>query len=248
MTNGGPKGRTVNAARAPAWWSEAWALFMKNPGMWLVFGVILLVGFVVLHFIPVFGGLVAALLLQVVVGGWMLSARKLASGGNLEPADLFLGFKDKLNSLVVLGAVAAGASIVLVLVMTVIGGGAALGMVAGGVAGSMGGMLAGAAFGMLALLIAVAFTFVMAMALWFAPALVVFHDVPPIDAMKASWSASLANIVAFIVYGLIWIAAAVVASIPLGLGWIALMPLTMLGIYVSYQDVFEGAPVAAAPE
>jgi hypothetical protein len=30
-----------------------------------------------------------------------------------------------------------------------------------------------------------------------------------------------------------------VASIPFGLGWLLLIPLTMLAMYRSYQDVFE---------
>lgn len=235
------KHRTMDAGRGAAWWTESWDMFMKNPGMWLLFGVIFLVGTVVLHFIPLLGSLVAAALTQVIVGGWMLSARKLESGGTLEAADLFEGFKDKLNPLLILGALALAATLVIGLVVGVIGGGAVLGLVASGAAGSTGGVLMGAAFGMLAMLIGFGIAFVFAMALWFAPALVVFRGLEPIDALKASWSASLGNVAAFLVYGLIWIVAAVVASIPLGLGWLVLVPLTMLSMYCSYKDIFEAA-------
>jgi hypothetical protein len=213
---------------------------MKNPGMWLIFGVVFVIGFFVLGWIPFIGGLAATVLAQVIAGGWMLSARKLESGGSLEFADLFTGFRDKLNPLLVLGALAAGAAIVIFAVVAVMGGGAAMGLVAGGAAGSAGGMMASAAVGMLAVLVGLLIGFVFAMALWFAPALVVFRDVAPVEALKASWSASVANVAAFLVYGLIWIVAAVVASIPFGLGWFVLMPLTMLAMYCSYKDVFEG--------
>jgi uncharacterized membrane protein len=240
MVEAGVKRRRVDAGRGTAWWSESWALFMKNPAMWLIFTVIFLVVMVVLHFIPVLGGLVAAVLTQVLIGGWMLSARKLESGGTLEVSDLFAGFKDKLNPLLVLGAVAVGASIVIVLVMAALGGGAVLGMAASGAAQSASGLLAGAAVGLLAFLVGLVLGFVFAMAMWFAPALVVLGGVAPIDAIKASWSASLENIGAFLVYGLIWIVAAVVASIPLGLGWLLLMPLSALGMYSMYKDIFEG--------
>jgi uncharacterized membrane protein len=235
----GVKHRNLDAGRGVSWWSEAWGLFMKNPAMWLVFGVIVVVGMAVLHFIPVLGSLVAAVVFQVIVGGWMLSARKLEGGGKLEVPDLFLGFKDKLNPLLVLGAISLGATIVIVLVMGMLGGGAVLGMAASGAAGSAGGLMATAAVGLLAVVIGIALGFVFAMALWFAPALVVFRNVPPIDALKASWAASVGNIVPFLVYGLIWIVAAVVASIPLALGWLVLMPLTALAMYASYKDIFE---------
>jgi uncharacterized membrane protein len=36
----------------------------------------------------------------------------------------------------------------------------------------------------------------------------------------------------------IYIVASIVASIPFGLGWIVLLPVTLLSVYVSYKDVF----------
>jgi hypothetical protein len=239
--------RTVDAGRGVAWWSEAWALFMKNLGMWLAFGVIVLIGSVVLGLIPLIGGLAVALVLQVIAGGWLLSARKAESGQPLEIPDLFSGFKDKLGPLMVLGALAAVGGLIIGVVMFVMGGGAMFGMMAGAGARSAGGMMAGAAVGLLAIVVGIGLGFVLGMALWFAPALVVFRGSAPMDAMKASWSASLANMFAFVVFGLLWIIAAVLASIPFGLGWLLLMPLTMLAMYCSYKDIFEGSPSTLAP-
>jgi hypothetical protein len=231
--------RTVDGNRGLDWWTEGWALFMKNPGMWLVFGVIFLVLMVLLGFIPILGALASAVLTQVIVGGWMLGARKLESEGTLEPADLFSGFKDRLNPLLAVGGLALGVTIVIVAVGAIFGAGGVVGMIAGGGSGHMGGMMAGLAGLMLAAAVMMVLAFVAAMALWFAPALVVFSDVAPLDALKDSWSASLKNIVPFLVYGLLWIVAAVVASIPLMLGWFVLMPLTMLSMYRAYVDIFE---------
>jgi uncharacterized membrane protein len=240
VTVSGPGFRSVDAGRGTAWWSESWAMFMKNPAMWLVFSVITCVGFAVLGMIPLLGGLVAALGAPVIAAGWMLSARKLEGGGSLEVGDLFAGFdKDRLNPLIVLGALALAANAVVLLVMAVIGGGAVMGMVAGGMHRSVGGVMTGLGMGLLAVLVSLVLGFVIGMALWFASPLVVFRNVPPVDAMKASWSASMANIGPFLIYGLIWIVAAVIASIPIFLGWILLVPLTALGMYCSYQDIFE---------
>ena len=109
---------------------------------------------------------------------------------------------------------------------------------AGGLGGLYGVMMASAGVGLLAMLVALVLSFVFAMALWFAPALVVLRDTPPVDALKQSWSATVGNVAAFLVYGVLWIVAAVVATIPFGLGWLLLLPLTMLAIYCSYQDIF----------
>jgi uncharacterized membrane protein len=175
----------------------------------------------------------------MLIGGWMLSARKLDTGGTIEIGDLFLGFKDKLNPLLVLGAFALVASIVTFMVMGVLGFGAVFGMTAGGIAGSGSGILASAGMLMVALLVGLVLGFLFAMAFWFAPALVVLRNVEPLAAIKASWSASWANVGPFLIYGLLWIVAAVVATIPFGLGWLLLIPLTVLGMYTAYQDIFE---------
>ena len=76
------------------------------------------------------------------------------------------------------------------------------------------------------------------MALWFAPALVIFRGTAPIDAMNISFGTCMKNIVPFLLYSLIYIVAAIVASIPFGLGWLVLVPLMMITAYVSYRDVF----------
>jgi uncharacterized membrane protein len=234
--------RSVDSGRGVAWWSESWTLFMKNPGLWLVLGLIVVIGFVLLNFIPLIGGLVAAVLAQVIVGGWVHSARKLDSGAATDVNDLLSVFKgDKLSPLLVLGALAAAGSLVIGIIVVLMGGGAVVGMIAGAGMRSTGGMMASMAFGLLAILVGLALGFVLGMALWFAAPLVVFRGFGPVDAIKASWSASLANIFAFVVYGLIWIVAAMIASVPFMLGWLLLTPLTMLGIYCSYKDVFEGA-------
>ena len=36
-TRGAAEPRSVDAGRGTSWWSEAWALFTKNAGMWILF-------------------------------------------------------------------------------------------------------------------------------------------------------------------------------------------------------------------
>jgi hypothetical protein len=229
----------VDAGRGVTWWTEAWALFAKNIGMWILLTLTMLVIYIVLTFIPFIGTLAGSLLVPVFVGGWMLAARKLEGGGTLEVGDLFSGFKDKLTPLVVLGALLLAATIVIGVVVGALGIGAMGGMITGGAHNSVGGMMAAAGTGIFALLVALVLGFAVALAMWFAPALVVFRDMPPVDALKASVSASLKNVGPFVIYGLLYIVAAIVASIPFGLGWIVLVPIVLLTVYVSYKDIYE---------
>jgi uncharacterized membrane protein len=230
--------RSVDAGRGVSWWTDAWALFMKNAGMWIVLALILLVIFIVLSFIPLLGSIAASLLMPVFVGGWMLAARKAEGGGTLEVNDLFAGFKEHLTPLLVLGALLLAASLVIFFAVGALGFGAVMGMVVGGSQQSAGGVMAALGAGMVAVVAGLVLGALVAMAFWFAPALVVFHGLAPVDAVKASFAANLKNLLAFLVYGAIYLVAAIVASIPFGLGWLVLIPLALLTLYVSHKDVF----------
>ncbi|MFL6662123.1 MAG: BPSS1780 family membrane protein, partial [Rhizobacter sp.] len=200
---GEPRG--VDPGRGIAWWTDSWALFMKNAVMWLVFGVLMLVIFFVLNFIPFIGWLAGSLLTPVFVGGWMLAARKTEGGAALEIGDLFAGFNQNLTPLVILGALLLVGVIIIGAVVSALGFGAAMGMMMGGSHRSGVGVGAAMFTGMLAMLVTLVLGALIAMAFWFAPALVVFRNVQPFDAMKASFFANLKNIGAFLLYGVLYI-------------------------------------------
>jgi uncharacterized membrane protein len=91
---------------------------------------------------------------------------------------------------------------------------------------------------LLAVLIGLALAIPVYMAIWFAPTLVTLNDFEPIQALKTSFSACLKNIVPYLLYGVILFALAIVASIPLGLGWLVLGPVLAISIYTAYRDIF----------
>jgi len=76
------------------------------------------------------------------------------------------------------------------------------------------------------------------MAVWFAAPLVMFHERGALDAMKESFAGCLKNIVPFLVYGVIFLLLAIVASIPLALGWLVLGPVAAASIYTAYRDIY----------
>lgn len=233
--------RTVEPGRGLAWWSEAWALFMRSALLWVALALILVVALGVIGMVPMLGTLATALLMPALAGGWLIAARKVEGGGALEAGDLLAGFQgERLTPLLVLGAGLAAATVLMFMAAFALGAGAVFGVFAGGGMrhGGMGGMLPAMGLGLMALLVVLLFGLVATAALWFAPALVVFRRMAPVDAVKASLSAVLRNWLPFLVYGAIQIGLAIVASIPFGLGWLVLLPVMMLTVYVSYGDVF----------
>jgi uncharacterized membrane protein len=239
VENAAGSGRSVSAGRGVEWWSEAWALFVKAAGMWIVLAILMIIIFTVVGIIPILGGLVMAVAFPVFMASWVLTARKVEQGGTIELGDLFTAFRgDKMQPLLIIGALLLVFGVAIVAVAGLLGLGAIFGVAAGGADRSLGAALAALSAGLLAFIAVTVISFVAGMALWFAPSLVVFRGTAPVDAMKVSFGACLRNIVPFVLYSLIYIVAAIVASIPFGLGWIVLAPLVMITLYVSYRDVF----------
>ncbi len=231
-----PAGRNVDAGRGIEWLKQGWQLFVKNPGMWIAIAVILMVIVVVLSFIPVVGGLAAQFLVPVFAGGILLGCRSLAGGGDFGIDYLFAGFKQNTTNLILVGVFYLVGVIIITVLVFLIGGGAAI------TAALMGrgpgvGMAVGGFF--VALLVMLALMVPLAMAVWFAPALVVFHNVAPLEAMKTSFFACLKNIVPFLVYGVILFVLCMIAMIPFGLGMLVMVPVMMGSTYASYVEIFE---------
>ena len=56
--------------------------------------------------------------------------------------------------------------------------------------------------------------------------------------MKASFIGSLKNVLPFLLYGIIAMVAGVIASLPVGLGWLVLGPVLTASVYTSYRDIY----------
>ncbi len=229
-------GRSVDGGRAIEWLKQGWELFVKNPGVWIAIIVIMLVIVVVLSLIPIIGQLAVHFLMPVFVGGIMLGCKSLIDGGELRIDHLFAGFKQNTGNLVLVGVFYLIGVVAVVGITFLIGGGAAL---TGGLMGRGPGI--GMALGgfFLAMLVMLVLMVPLGMAMWFAPALVVFHNVAPLAAMKASFFACLKNIVAVLVYVVIVFVLMIIAAIPFGLGLLVLVPVLMGSTYSAYVEIFE---------
>jgi uncharacterized membrane protein len=227
--------RTVPAGNAFEWLKQGWAMFVVNPGIWIAMMVILIVIFVALSVVPLIGQLAAHLLTPVLGAGMLIACRKIAKEEAIEIPDLFAGFKRNTGELVMLGVLYMVGMLAIFAVVAVLGGGSlASGLMMGRAAGygmALGGML-------LAMLLALALSVPLFMAIWFAPALVVFNNMQPIPALKASFNACMKNMVPFLVYGLITMVLCFFAALPVGLGFLVLGPVLAGSVYASYRDIF----------
>ena len=234
-------GRSVDAGQGWAWIVGGFDLFKKQPGMWIavvIIFVLILVAFAFLNVIFFLGSIATLLLTPVFAGGLMLGCRTLQGGGQLEIEHLFAGFKAHTGNLIALGALSLVGGIVVILPMVlIVGVGSFFGATQGDAAGAMviGGSL------MIGWLVTMALSILLYMALWFAPALVVLRGAAPMAAITASFFACLKNFIPFLIYGIVTLVLGIIASIPLGLGWLVLGPVVIASIFVAYRDIFGDA-------
>lgn len=227
--------RRVEAGSALNWFRQGWAIFIASPGIWMAMMVILVVIYLGLAIVPLIGQLAAHLLTPVLAAGMLLACQKVSAEQTPDITDLFAGFQRSTGALVTLGVLyMLGMLAVFLMVLLLVGGGMAGGMMINEPVGA--GIAVGAMLiaGIVALLLSVP----LVMAIWFAPALVVFNGMPPIDALKASFNACLKNSVPFLVYGLLAMVLCFFAALPVGLGFLVLGPVLAGSVYASYQDIF----------
>ena len=241
------KSRLVAAGRGWQWIVDGFALFRKNPPIWIVFTVILFLIALGLGMIPVLGQCLFYLLSPVFLAGVMLGCKALVRGEPLELAYLFAGFRRNTSQLVTIGGIYLVGQIVIFGLMLIIGGAALISMFKGGVRIDPELVIDAIRQIGTALLIGVTLSLPLMMAVWFAPMLVVFHDTPPLEALKLSFFACLKNVTPFLVYGIVLLLLAVVAMLPFGLGLLVLIPTIFGSIYASYQDLFAPGQGAATP-
>ena len=233
------KSRVVPAGNAFEWFKQGWAMFAANPGIWIALAVVLIVIIVALNIVPFIGPLAANLLTPLFTAGLLAACEKSARGepGSeaVEISDLFAGFKRNASNLAMLGVLYMLGMLAIFFVVAILSGGSiAGGMMMGQAAGI------GVAFGgiLLATLLSLVLSVPLFMAMWFAPALVYFNNMAPIEALKASFNACLKNLLVFLVFGVVAMILSFFAALPVGLGFLILIPVLAGSLYVAYRDIF----------
>ncbi len=236
------EGRKVTPGRGRAWWGEAWELYKGSPGLWTLMFIVFMVLMLLMAIIPL-GSLVSYLLYPVFFAGIMLGCRSVEEGQPLGMGHLFAGFKQaNTGSLVMVGLLYI-VGLIVVTIVAIVPMLLFIPFIAPTIAAS-GDADPGTIMALLIpltilfVLLIIALSLPLIMALWFAPALVVFHGLQPMAAMKASFMGCLRNFVPFLVYGVVGLGLFILAMIPLGLGLLVASPVLWATMYTGYQDIF----------
>ena len=267
-------------ARGSAWLKESYALFRKARLNWIVllftyYGVLLIV-----DLIPFIGGIAAPLLKPVFAVGFLAAAWTQESGGTPKVRQLFQGYRSNIWALVALGAVFVIGVTAAIGATALVDGGKLFQLVANPVPQDLDQEAAaqrlqetlGDAEVQLGMIVGALCAIPTLLALWWAPALVVFQDANTATALRLSLRAALANwrpvsryaISVFIFGGLLPTVAGTLISLfvpaPVGralalglmLPYVFFFAATLnISDYVSYRDVFHAgeslAPIAERP-
>ena len=229
----------LQARQGWEWIKQGYALFTKAPLLWIVFLMILFVAAVALSSVPVVGEPLVSLLMPVISAGLMAGCRSLQQGDELELAHLFSGFKQHTSSLVTLGGITLASQYLILGVMMVVGGATLVGLLTSGQPDTDPNVLmqaiTGASF---AVLLGIVLFIMLMMAMQYAPLLVFFNNATPVQAMKLSLRAFTHNVGPMLVYYITFTFLAILASLPMFLGWLVLLPLVFTSLYASYCDIF----------
>ena len=265
------------ARRGLAWLAEAYRMFREARLAWVVLLTLYYLLMLLLSKVPYVAHVLLLLVKPVFAVGLLAAAWTQERGGRPLPSHLFQGFRANLQALLALGLMLVAGVIAAVLATSLFDGGLLVDLlsteqpVATTETVDKGtstpadelvkvGKLQGS------ILVAVILAMPTILALWFAPALVVFQDAGPTTALGASLRAALANWRPLLIYALavllfgallpIIVAQFVIMMLPsqatIGIVYVgylvyALMFAATLHIsdYVSYRDIFHAGETLA---
>ncbi len=222
--------RTVDINRSIAWIVDGFQLFMKKPGELIIVGVVLFLLSLVLYFIFLVGGALTTMIAVVATGALMRACQADESGQDPMVAAQQTASNGQLWMLGLIAAALGFAVTALnwVLLLTTIGAAFINPLIAMGLAGVTG---------LFMLLVSIP----VMMTLWLAPGLVVLKGVPPLDAVRLSFVASLKNIWSFMIFYVVAAIACFISVMLAGIGLIVVYPVLLCATYLAYKDIFGAA-------
>lgn len=229
--------RRVPARAGLEWVTGAFRLFIKSPLMLAAAAAIFLGALLLLQFIPYAGTGLTEILTPLAVAGFMRAFRTIDEGADPELPQFLAGFQKKAVPLAMVGAIYLGILIAIVMLMKTLGidyqamlqsmqGGAAPEQLAASLEGKE-----------LLLFLGLALVIPAVAATWYAPALVLFGNAQPLQAMGLSLKACARNWAALLVNGLALIPIFLIAFIPV-VGMLLMLPVTLGTAYLGYQTMF----------
>lgn len=244
--------RIAPAGNGADWLVDGFAIFSKNWLAWIGIVLFILVLKVATLFIPVVGRMALQILTPVFIGGLMLGCRSQDRGEGFLFEHLFAGFSNRFMQLAAIGVIQlVGTFMILVvcglILFLLIGGMDTLLNIYHAMQNAVTendiNRVIQATSGMTLLLLVVVLIGLslylpLLVLVWFAPALIILDNLDVITAMKYSLTGCVKNVIPYLIYGVVGLIFSIIATIPLGLGWLVLIPVMIISIYLAYKDIY----------
>lgn len=232
--------RRVPMSHGWLWLQQGFSMVFASPVAWIGALLIWTVLNVILNAVPLVN-LLSALLAPVLMGGLMAGARIQENSGRFQVESLFAGFSRKTGPLFLVGLLYMVGFIAIGLVMLLVAGSFLwLADQIPGPAREVASQVAATPFPWLGGLLVLGLTVGLMMTYWFAPALVMIDDIPPLRAMGLSFLACLRNLLPFVLYTVITLVLSFLAALPFLLGLLIVLPVIVASAYTAYRDIFRG--------
>ena len=218
--------RRVPAGNGWQWFATAWEMLKTAPGPWAVLVLITIGVSFTAQLIPFIGGLLQQAVNPFSSAGVAAMGDALRVGRPPNMAEIMDQVMKRASQLAIVAAIMVGATICIAVMAVVFF-----------VFVSHGKENAGLLVALAGLIFLVLYL-PLIMATYFAPALICLHDKSAVDAMRMSLRACWRNFWAFTVMGLCGMGLALLATLPLLLGWILFIPLLFIVTYCAYRDIF----------
>ena len=255
----------VPARTGITWVKLGFKTFLQQPlamsGLFFMFMALLSIA----SLLPFIGSAVALALLPAATLGLMAATQEATKGKFPMPLILISAFragKQRLNAMLILGALYAAGFLAIMAVVSLIDGGqfAKLYLVGGKITEKM---VMQTEF-QIAMWVTMALYLPLSLTFWHAPALVHWHGMTPVKSLFFSFMACYKNFGAFTVYGFAWIGifmltilAVTVLAALLGspaFAGVAMFPIALVifamfftSIYFTFRDSFEATPEDDSP-
>ena len=230
--------RKVAAKQGLHWVNEGFRLYRQNPLLLSaafggLFGAVAMA-----NLIPVFGSVLSELISPLIVAGFMAAYRTLDREEKLQWPHFLAGIKGPWLPLVMVGAVQLGGMLLITQVMLRMGFDAQA-VVTAAQKGNTVVLQNALNQAMPAVMTGMLLLTPLIMATWFAPALILFGNARPGQALLISLRAVAKNWLAITVNGLaLGMVLFVSALIPFLLGLLVAMPVMFGSLYAAYQGIF----------
>lgn len=237
--------RKLPAARGWYWIKQGIALYKKSPVLWMALSMIGVLGMIAISSVPVVGEPLSTLLFPVIYAGLLLGCFALEQGEELELAHLFAGFQQKAQPLVTLGGITLVIQLLILGLMKITGGAGLVDLLMSEqpVSDPQVFTLAIESAG-ISIFIGLLLFSGLLLATQFAPMLVIFGNIKPLQALHTSAWLCLRNLTPLTVYGAIMMSLALLATMPMMLGWLILLPLMLTSSYAAFRDLVRVDPPA----